>query len=78
MLKGNMLDQDIDHRRKRILELLERHDLNLTYFEVFCKYIFAVEDAEGKMLWQTKGTDLRYLQKEIYQYLEDYDDKHPI
>lgn len=78
MLKGTMLDQDIDHRRERILELLERHDLNLTYFEVFCKYIFAVEDAEGEILWQTKGTDLQYLQKEIYQYLEDYDDKHPI
>ena len=64
--------EELIHRRDGIAELLEKKDLICTCAEDFCRWHFQVNDKDGKLLWHMKDFDLKKIQKELYNFLENY------
>jgi hypothetical protein len=61
--------------RDRLEELLRKHDLRVSYYEMFCRWHFQLNDKDGKLLWHMKDFDLKKIQKSLLDYLENYDSK---
>ena len=76
MSYGELTCDTIDeliHRRDSIAELLEKKDLVCTHAEHFCRWHFQVNDKDGKLVWQMKDFDLKKIQKELYEFLMNYE-----
>ena len=69
---------ELIHRRDGIAELLEKKDLVCTHAEHFCRWHFQVIDKDGKLVWQMKDFDLKKIQKELYEFLMNYDNKRTL
>lgn len=60
--------------RSEIEALLRKYDLRATFYEMFSRWYFQINDSSGELLWHMKSHDLKKIQKSMIKFLEDYDD----
>ncbi|MBQ9705955.1 MAG: hypothetical protein IJV55_07220 [Paludibacteraceae bacterium] len=65
-----------EQRSNKIAELLEKHDLYLEWFKVFCRYVLTLKDGTKREIWHSQGINAENLCDRPLDFLEDYDKQH--
>ena len=65
-----------EQRSNKIAALLEKHDLYLEWFKVFCRYILTLKDGTKHEIWHDQGINAENLCDRLLDFLENYDKQH--